>query len=1332
MHLLRTRRLSLAVIFFTAAIPAAAIANGDQQIEVVCPRADGAITLDGKLDEPAWENAAALAPLLTLETKRKPDEDITTARLLHNDEALYLRVTCQAAELKAVPKTPRDGGAVWRNPHLEVFLDPTPDSPNYFHLVIDCGGNVWDGEQQLGGTDAKGAAWNGDWTAAVVARADGWTCELAIPFSALGATAPKPGDLWRLKVCRDAGHDGPLMWPPSFGRSFHDRDADGALYFDTQNLLVNGDFEDAQVAQGAPDPWGVSLTSSEVHNEPQGEVHTVEGGLAPGKHALLFKKLATALWWPQVWNHGYKLAPGGTYEFSIMVMGTMAQVNLRATAIVEGQPVKMSHGVNPTNEFTRLKIAFVVPEGATSVAVGLSAPAATPGQVLYDNAILRRVLRAEDAMEHKYYPPDWSPPPDPIHGLEALLARAGHKPWDLYQRDGGLLTCRVMFKDRKYGTDLWMLDNSPSTQYVVTASIWPGWNADCSVMMLPGRRTAGGEAPKRWLCDAEFSRLVPQPAGGMPLWDLENPDVYYAHSQGKVEKINFRTGEQKVLAEWEPRGTERSYGLTKDNKCVWVADWDGGEWLPYKPGDTPLPQVKVLDCYGPDPDRDGRFASQLIAADTESGPKFRVTIGTRVYTDTGRAERVILPISGRKEYLETFVSGRVQFPDHAALPDTKDLDELFELYHLTPSCSHGHLSYSPDSEYTCWDGSPSFYRTRDGGDSHSVQISPNGWCYHVCWFYNPRFFVTGVRPYRTNYDRPINGNLLSQVFTDGTWQPICDMKIRPNAFYYGGNFATFSRDATKVHYASSMTGGFKNYIAVMARPQPPRDIAAKADGNAVVLSWSPAPHHTEIKGALVYRSDHSGDGYTLLTPEPVAGGTYRDQTVRAGEVYYYVLTSLEHCGLESGYSAEARAGVALPEEINEPLVIYLEAEDTLADLASGDKPGLSVGRDRIGASNWCFAYLTPGAKEGKAGTQFYAPAGADYYVWVRARRSNAGTDGWHVEIDGKSAGRVSASDEQWTWWQTSQGSVSLAAGHRELTLSTTDRGAQADLICLATDPDFEPQGMRPEDRDPPAAVGGLRASSVRDRVIQLSWDAGAEADLSHYNVYASREPITAPNQEFLLASPTYPEFIDWGLRAATTYRYAVTAVDRRGNEGPLGAVAQAKTPDAPQPRHDIELAFDQATLEGPFERADGPGTRAKQYVILPAKLKPEQVAGATATWQVEVPNDAKYCFWLRYLPRGAASSRGAAVSQNISVLLDGKTVASIGGGLTDLSVPDSVIRPEFWTWARPVSTDLIAVELSAGKHELRLEKLTLGIRYDLLLITNEPSFLPTDGRLKQR
>ena len=1328
----------LLAVSATLCLPARGVEHAG---EVVCRRAAGAIVVDGKIEETAWQRAVQVGPLVILGTRKIPDNDVTHVRLCYDERALHVAITCKAdAPGRPLKRRVKDDGGVWRVDHLELFVNSRPDLEEYQHLVLDRAGNQFDQWRTDRKDVTSGATWNGKWEAATVETDDGWSAEIALPYAVFADAAPSPGDLWRLRVGRDAGADGPIMWPPNQSGSFHQRFADAALYFETMNLLRNGDFEEGESPNGAPAPWIVSLTSREVDNRPQGTVTTVPGGSSNGKRALRLTKLSTAKWWPQIWNWDYPLAVGGVYEFSILARGTMPQVNLRATARLEGRVVKTSHGYHPGKELERMRYRFVVPEGSKSVGVGISAPAGAAGETLFDDAMLRRILHQDDATRASTIaasPPDFSPDPDPVHGLEALCERAGHKPWDRYWRGDHLLSHRVMFRDRKHGTWLWLLDNSPSVQYCVTASIWPGWNADGSVLYVSGRRKTPDGTPKSWLFNSDFSRLRPHPFGGMPLWDQEDPSVYYCHSgsEGKVWKVDLRTGKETVLASWEPRPRERSYGLTKDNRSVFVTDHDGGLWVPYEPTDKPLPYVNVLDCYGQGRGRTGILPSKLLAAKDEKGPIFRILVGTRVYTDTGRTERVVVPISGHTDYLRTFASGRVQFPDDATPPATKDLDELFRIYHLYPSCSHGHLSYSPDGEYVCWDGSTRSHRVRDHQDLQQHRVTMKGGVYHTCWFFDPRFFVTCVRAFRSNYDRAHNSGLLTQAFSDGTWQPICDIKMRPAAFYYQGNFATLSRDATKVHYESSMTGVPKNYVAVMARPQAPRDLSWRTEGGAVVLKWSPAPHCREIRGYLVYRSERSGDDYRLLTPQPVKGTTYRNTDVVQVRAVFYAVTALEHTGLESAYSNEAVVADFGLVSVKSGLVVYAETEDALVDLNTGDKPGMSRGRDMLGASNWYYIYGSPKAERGVATLSITAPREADYSVWVRTRRGVEAACGWTVTCDERELGEAACAEVTWAWQRLGEKQVRLTRGSHKLTLTTSATEAQADVVCLATVPDFVPQGPRPEDREAPDSVTGMKVTSIEGRTATLAWDACPAPDLWHYNVYGSKEPITTPTQESLLASPTMCEFIDWGLRAGTVYHYAVTAVDRRGNESGISRRVLATIPPRPLEARQIELRFDQAWTEGPFAKGKAPGTHAGEYVALPKGTDADIVKASSVSWELDVPEageQARWYLWLRYLPVGSGSSRSAAVEHNIQVLLDGKPLAHVGGGLTDLSVPESGIRPEFWTWALPIRTDLQAVSIAPGKHVLRLEKLTKAIRYDVLLLTDEPSYQPPDGRLRQR
>lgn len=1300
----------------------------------------------GLSDNAAWSQAAVIEELVTLGAMLRPAHDHTRARVIYDPRALYIAVDAAAGAAEPIPRLALDDRRVYEHDRIEIFLDEQPWQDGYFQIVVDRGGNVRSSFNASGDAQPREVELSPQLEVAVAEVEGGWTVRIAIPFAAIEARAPDPGDLYRLKICRDGGGDGPLSWPPNPTGSFHTREADGALYFETMNLLENGDFEEGEVAAHLPPGWSAAMTSAEVDNAPQGTVETIEGAGVDGGRAVRMTKLISALWWPQIWSRIYRLQPGAHYEFSIMARGTLPTVNLRASAYVDGRRVmRLSQSFDVPEDWERLAYYFSVPHEAPDMNVGLSAPNMISGEVYYDRAMLRKVLRAADG---ESLPPvaTYDRDPDQFQGLDALMERQGHKPWDLYARGDSLLTRRTIFRDREYGTSVWMIDDSHTVEHNGTASVWPAWNADGSLLYLAGPRVGPEGRESGWFINEDYSRLLRYPEARRPILDRHDPDIGFIHREGQLIEANLRSGESRVVAEWRPYPRERVYGLTRDNRYIFLDTPNGGLWLAYEPDpNDPIPQWGLHDGRPEAPDADGNakdpheadtilnLSRHIVAETAEWGHIFRIRVGLLIDRETGETQKVIAPISGHEAYLRAFVSDRVNLPrggiwDEYRIHASEDIDEMFGIYRYYPIMTHGHESESPDGEFTAKDGGPTIFPTR-GGEPMQMRLSRNGGNYHLHWMKHPRFFVGWVRGWSFGgYMRPEHANTEFQIFSDLTAQPIVDTKHLLNGYYSGGDFSMLSPDCTKIHYGSSMTGRFKNYVAVMARPRPPRNIAWKADGDAVVLTWEAPAYARETRGYLVYRSDRSGDGYELLTREPVEATTWRDETVRPGEAYYYVLTSIEHSGLESGYSAEvARAGVNPPAQIDEPLMVYAEPERAIRDLYTTDRPGLAMGVDRWDASDWYYVYRHPQADEGSAPLTVRLPAPGDYSLWARIRSGDGDAAGWRF-TGPTGTWDAATTAQEWTWVRVGD-EVSLPAGEIQITLITGDAGAQLDLICLTTDADFTPEGPRPEKTTPPPAVTGLSAENVRERVNHLTWERPEDPTLSHYQVYASTAPIEEVSQELLVGSPTDEEIYDWGLKAGTTYHYAVTAVDRRGNESPI-ATAQATTPPG-EPMVIISLTFDEAEREGAFEQSDAGDTRGAFYVV------PEEPESNAVSWEIEIPRDDGYYLWLRYLHRGSGA-RGGEVRMQPRVLVDGEQVTTLVNGLTDLHVPDALIAEDhpladqLWTWAWPGDEDLTRVALPAGTHTLRLENLTAEVRYDALVITSETTWRPEDGRLRQR
>jgi len=149
-----------------------------------------------------------------------------------------------------------------------------------------------------------------------------------------------------------------------------------------------------------------------------------------------------------------------------------------------------------------------------------------------------------------------------------------------------------------------------------------------------------------------------------------------------------------------------------------------------------------------------------------------------------------------------------------------------------------------------------------------------------------------------------------------------------------------------------------------------------------------------------------------------------------------------------------------------------------------------------------------------------------------------------------------------------EGSKTVVEAGRTQTCQWDDTNVEPDVtytyrvLVAATGPDVvaesqpgPPVEARLVDRFPPAAPAGLRAIATSE-AVELSWDQNQEPDLAHYRVYRAE-----PGSDWRLVADQLlvPHFADQDFLPGRTYRYAVTAVDQRGNESPKSAPVEVET-----------------------------------------------------------------------------------------------------------------------------------------------------------------------------
>jgi DNA-binding beta-propeller fold protein YncE len=212
-------------------------------------RVDAKIHVDGKLDEPAWRNATSFGDFKFAWWKEGKREQ-TLARMLWDDEFLYVSYACQDAHISAV-NTEHDS-PVYKDDCVELFTAPNPDRPfDYFNIEMNVNRAILD-RHHPDGLGKTVPNWNSSGILIATAvdgtlnndtdKDRGWVLEVAIPFAnfshVTGRPHPSDGDVWHLNLNRLGGETNPQysQWSPGTTESpaFHAPDTFGRVKFSTQ------------------------------------------------------------------------------------------------------------------------------------------------------------------------------------------------------------------------------------------------------------------------------------------------------------------------------------------------------------------------------------------------------------------------------------------------------------------------------------------------------------------------------------------------------------------------------------------------------------------------------------------------------------------------------------------------------------------------------------------------------------------------------------------------------------------------------------------------------------------------------------------------------------------------------------------------------------------------------------------------------------------------------------------------------------------------------------------------------------------------------------------
>lgn len=166
-------------------------------------RATGAIQVDGTLDEAAWRAAQVIDQFY----QQKPDAGLpaterTEVRILFDDDNLYIGAELYDSRPEAlvIPTLQRDPDT--RNGDaFGLSLDTFLDGKSSFAFFINPGGAVRDSQTSDDGRINNGA-WDGAYDLRTSVHDQGWTVEMAIPWSQLRFDPTRPEQVWGLNLLR--------------------------------------------------------------------------------------------------------------------------------------------------------------------------------------------------------------------------------------------------------------------------------------------------------------------------------------------------------------------------------------------------------------------------------------------------------------------------------------------------------------------------------------------------------------------------------------------------------------------------------------------------------------------------------------------------------------------------------------------------------------------------------------------------------------------------------------------------------------------------------------------------------------------------------------------------------------------------------------------------------------------------------------------------------------------------------------------------------------------------------------------------------------------------
>jgi len=226
------------------------ISSADKNPRYQCVKAAAPITVDGRLDEPAWSRTEVFRDFRLTNGEVRPTYP-TEFRACWDSKYLYLAFVCTDPRIVA-KHTTRDA-TVYEDDCVEAFLSSDGYPKRYFEFEFNPRNTQMDASVVFAKTGQEKTVDYG-WNCAGLdsaTRVEGkgatqqWTIEIALPFSEIGRKhkTPAVGEEWRANFYRIEYATRPeefICWSPTILPSFHTPERIGKLLFMEKRAMKHG------------------------------------------------------------------------------------------------------------------------------------------------------------------------------------------------------------------------------------------------------------------------------------------------------------------------------------------------------------------------------------------------------------------------------------------------------------------------------------------------------------------------------------------------------------------------------------------------------------------------------------------------------------------------------------------------------------------------------------------------------------------------------------------------------------------------------------------------------------------------------------------------------------------------------------------------------------------------------------------------------------------------------------------------------------------------------------------------------------------------------------